>query len=378
MSRCCVCLRGATVGEQRGTATGVAPRRRRAPLQAWRAGATARLERSAVGRVLVSTVWGFGRDQGFSHAAALTYYGIFSLFPLLLLAMALLGWVLRSSDVAREQVLTLVAGLLPTGQALLLESIAAVIEARGPAAGVGVLVLLWSALVWFWELDTTINQIWGVGKPRSLAKLVLLAVAMATATGGVVLTSFAASAAVALLARSAGGAPGSVGLWHATVSLLSGLTIAGVFYLLYRYIPQRRVQASDIWPAALAMAVVWEGTRRVLDLYLAQQELVSGYGPIGAAMALLLWLYAASTVVLLGAELTYATAKERRHLGPAQELAVIALTGEQPTPKFAPQVGRGFSTPIDEDEPIQAAAPPPPTEGTGNANGAAKGGCASH
>jgi len=55
-------------------------------------------------------------------------------------------------------------------------------------------------------------------------------------------------------------------------------------------------------------------------------------------------------------------------------LAVIALTGEQPTPKFAPQVGRGFSTPIDEDEPIQAAAPPPPTEGTGKANGAAKGG----
>lgn len=366
------------MGEQGGTATAGAPRapgrRGRATLRAWRAGATAWLERSAVGRVLESTAWGFGRDQGFSHAAALTYYGIFSLFPLLLLAMALLGVVLRSSDVAREQVLTLVAGLLPAGQAPLGEAIAGVIEARGPAAGVGVLVLLWSALVWFWELDATVNQIWGVGKPRSLAKVVLLAVAMAAGTGGVVLASFAASAAVAVLARSAGGAPGAAGLWHATVSLLSGLTIAGLFYLLYRYLPQRRVHAGDIWPAALAMAVVWEATRRALALYLAQQDLVSGYGPVGAAMALLLWLYAASTVVLLGAELTYATAKERRHLGPAQALAVIAPPGEQPTPKFAPQVGRGFSTPIDEDEPIRAAAPSLPGEGTGKANGAAKGG----
>jgi membrane protein len=327
-----------------------------------------------LGRILESTIWGFGRDQGFSHAAALTYYGIFSLFPLLLLAMALLGVVLRSSDVAQEQILALLAGLLPAGQASLREAVAGVIEARGPAAGVGIVALLWSALVWFWELDATINQIWGVGKPRSLAKVVLLAVAMTVGTGGVVLASFAASAAVAVLARLTGSAPGAVGLWQATVSLLSGLTIAGVFYLLYRYLPQRRVQASDIWPAALAMAVVWEATRRLLAIYLAQQDLISGYGPIGAAMALLLWLYAASTVVLLGAELTYAIAKERRHLGPAQELAVIAPTGEQPTPKFAPQVGRGFSTPIDEDEPIRAAAPAPHAEGTGATDAAAKGG----
>jgi membrane protein len=175
---------------------------------------------------------------------------------------------------------------------------------------------------------------------------------------------------VAVLARLAGGAPATVALWQATVSLLSGLTIAGVFYLLYRYTPQRRVRAADIWPAALVMAAVWEATRRLLALYLEQQGLIGGYGPIGAAMALLLWLYAASTVVLAGAELTYATAKERRHLEPAQELAVIAPRGEQPTPKFAPQVGRGFTTPVDEDEPIRPAPARRPgtargTEGSG-------------
>lgn len=317
----------------------------------------ARLERYALFRILISTAQGFTRDQVFSHAAALTYYGIFSLFPMILLAMAALGLALQSSDAAREQVLRLVTDLLPQGQEPLRKAIAGVIESRGTAAGVGILALLWSALVWFWELDTTINQIWGIGKPRSLVKVVLLALAMAAGVGGVALSSFAASAAIAVLASVTGNIPGSVVLWQGAVSLLSILALAGVFFLLYRYTPQRRVQFADVWPAALTMAVAWEATRRLLAFYLEQNDMISGYGPVGAAMALLLWLYAASTVVLAGAELSYAIAKERRHIGPEQELAVIAPMGEQPTPKFAPQVGRGFTTPVDEDEPIRAAPP---------------------
>jgi membrane protein len=333
------------------------------PGRGWRgapAAAVARAERYAVGRVLVGAARGFARDQAFSHAAALTYYGIFSLFPLILLAMALAGLVLQSSEAARERILALVATLLPAGQEALGEAVAGVVEAKGPAAGVGVLALLWSALVWFSELDATINQIWGVGKPRSPAKVVLLALGLAVGTGGVALASFAASAAVAVLARLAGGAPGGAGLWQAAVSALSTLAIGGVFCLLYRYAPQRRVRFADVWPAALGMAAVWEATRRLLALYLEQAGVISGYGPVGAAMALLVWLYAASAVVLAGAELSYATAKERRHIGPERELAVIAPPGEQPTPKFAPQVGRGFTAPIDEDEPIRAAAPSRP------------------
>ena len=325
----------------------------RAPLVAIRA----QLERYALFRILESTAQGFSRDQVFSHAAALTYYGIFSLFPIILLAMAALGLALQSSAAAREQVLGLVAVLLPQGQETLRKAIAGVIETRGTAAGVGILALLWSVLVWFWELDQTINQIWGVGKPRSLLKIVVLALSMAAGVGGVVISSFAANAAIALLARATGGVPGSVGLWQGAVSLLSILALAGVFFLLYRYTPQRRVQFADVWPAALAMSVVWEATRRLLAFYLQQFDLISGYGPVGAAMALLLWLYAASTVILAGAELSYAIAKERRHITPERELAVIAPLGEQPTPKFAPQIGRGFTTPIDEDEPIRAAAP---------------------
>jgi hypothetical protein len=137
------------------------------------------------------------------------------------------------------------------------------------------------------------------------------------------------------------------------------LTIAGAFLVLYRFTPRRRVELADVWPAALVTALAWEGTRRLLAFYMEQNNMISGYGPIGAAMALLFWIYVTSIIILLGAELAYAIAKERRHIGPHEEMLVAAPPGEQPTPKFAHQVGAGFDSP-DEVEPIQGV----PSEGS--------------
>jgi hypothetical protein len=149
--------------------------------------------------------------------------------------------------------------------------------------------------------------------------------------------------------------PGSTLLWQAGVSLLSFLTIAGVFYVLFRYAPMRRVEFRDVLPAALVAALLWEVTRRLLAFYLERSNMISGYGPIGAALALLFWLYVASMIILVGAQLSYAVAKERRGLRPDEQLRVIAPPGEQPTPKFAPQVGQG--TDVGDDEPHDSADP---------------------
>lgn len=307
----------------------------------------ARLERYALFRVLASTVAGYNRDRVAQQAAAMTYFGIFSLFPLILLFMSLAGLALQSSDTARDQIMALIVGLLPQGQDELRRVIASVIEAKGTAAGVGLVTLLWSALGWFQVIDDNVNAIWGVSKPRSFIKSKLFALAMVTALGLVALTSFAATAVIQLLARFTDLVPGSAIFWHAAVSAVSVLTIAVVFYLLYRYTPRRDVQFADIWPAALATALLWEVTRRGLALYLEHTDLISGYGSIGAMMALLFWIYVASTLVLVGAELSYAIAKERRHLEPQEQLPVVAPPGEQPTPKFAPQVGAGAERPSD-------------------------------
>jgi len=311
------------------------------------------LEKYAAFRVLESLAEGFTKDKVTTHAAAMTYYGVFSLFPLLLLFMSLAGLAMQSNEAAREQIMGVITGLLPQGQNTLSDVIAGVIKAKGAAAGVGILTLLWGALGWFQVIDTNINEIWGVSKSRSFIKGKLFALAMVAGIGGVAIASFAANAAVGLVQHFTGSVPGSALLWQIVVSALSLLTMAGVFFVLYRFAPQRKIKFADIWPAALLNAVIWEVTRRLLAFYLERNNMVSGYGPIGAAMALLFWIYVASIIILVGAELSYAIAKERRHIGVDTEMEVVSPPGEQPTAKFAPQVGDGQHAAQDKDEPVK-------------------------
>jgi membrane protein len=333
-----------------------------------------RLRRHATFRVLESTVRGFVKDRVTSYAAAMVYYGLFSLFPLLLLFLSLAGLALQSNEAARNQIMNVVVGLLPQGQDQLKQVIAGVIDAKGIAAGVGILTLLWSALGWFQVIDVNVNQIWGVNKPRSFIKGKLFALVMVGAIGLVALVSWVATAAIGILAAFTTVIPGSVLLWQALVSALSVLTLAGAFYVLYRYTPRRRIEFGDVWPAALMTALLWEATRRIVAFYLEKNNMISGYGPIGAAMALLFWIYIASVIVLLGAELSYAVAKERRGMGPDDQMRVAAPPGEQPTPKFAPQVGTGFTDP-DQSEPIVPAVTDPSAlqrQTLGQGNGASE------
>jgi membrane protein len=266
--------------------------------------------------------------------------------------MALAGLALQSNEAAREQIMNVIVGLLPQGQDDLRKVVAGVIEAKGFATGIGLLALLWSAIGWFQVIDANINEIWGVSKSRSFIKGKLFALAMVVGIGVVAIGSFAATAAIHLVEQFTGAIPGSVLFWQVVVSLLSILTIAAAFFVLYRFSPQRKVYFADIWPAALGTAVLWELTRRILAFYLEKNDMISGYGPIGAAMALLFWIYVASIIILLGAELSYAIAKERRHIEPDEEMNVVAPPGEQPTPKFAPQVGGGVAdSPKAEERP---------------------------
>jgi len=313
-----------------------------------------RFEKYAWFRVLKSVANGFSKDKVPENAAAMTYYGVFSLFPLFLLFMSVAGLVMNNNEAAREQITNVIVGLLPQGQATLRDVIEGVIKAKGTAAGFGILALLWGALGWFKVIDSNINEIWGVSKPRSFIKGNLFALAVVMAIGGVAIASFAAGAVVNLFRDFTGDAlPGGELLWQIVVSLLSLLTMAAVFFVLYKFAPQRKIDFADIWSAALTTAVIWEVTRRLLAFYLEKNNMISGYGPIGAAMALLFWIYIASIIILLGAELCYAIAKERRHIAVDKEMEVVSPVGEQPTPKFAPQVGGGHYAPQDKDEPIK-------------------------
>ncbi|CAA9290362.1 MAG: hypothetical protein AVDCRST_MAG77-4666 [uncultured Chloroflexi bacterium] len=312
-----------------------------------------RLRRHGTLRVLESTVDGAVKDDVLTYAAAMTYYGVFSLFSLLLLATSLVGLALQNNEETRARMLGIVVGYLPQGQEQLSTMITGVIETKGIAAGLGSVSLLWVALGWFQAVDATINPIWGIRKPRPFVKGLVFSLAMSTAIGGVAIASFAATVVANLVVQLFGGDPAGTALWRGVISALSVASVAAVFYVLYRFTPQREVQHGDVWPAALVTALLWEASRLVLAFYIEKTNMVTVYGPVGAMMALLFWIYVASNIILIGAELSYAIAKERRNLGPEREMQVMAPPGEQPSIKFAPQVGRGLTTPLGEDEPTR-------------------------
>lgn len=290
---------------------------------------------AATSRVLRRVGVRIWRSDILDAAAAMTYYGIFSLFPLMLLGIALTGRVLRSSDAAHDRMITLIVQLLPQGQDQLRTLVDGVIEANGTAAGIGAVTLLWAALSWFQVIDTNVNAIWAVEQSRSYLKRKLFALGMVLGVSGVALTSIAASAGVDLLMRKTEAQSGSELFWQTAISALSALTIGLLFFALYRYVPQRPVWSADVWPSALAAAVLWELSRAALALYLHATNMISAYGPIGSAMALLFWLYLTSLVILFGAYLAHGTAEERGH-APARDTGAAFSPGSRPAAAVHP------------------------------------------
>src|SRR5260370_35028056 len=126
----------------------------------------------------------------------------------MLLFMAIGGIVLQNSEWVREQVVGLIVGLLPQGQDALRKMIVDVIKAKGTAAGVGIVLLLWSALGWFQGIDNNVNKIWGVSRSRPFIRGKLFALAMVAALRGVGLPSFGATAAGRVLAPPTDASPG--------------------------------------------------------------------------------------------------------------------------------------------------------------------------
>src|SRR5437763_9572565 len=127
----------ATAEHDREASSRPSTQTRRDP-RAWLRATHERLEQHALFRILESVVEGYQRDRIGEQAAAMTYYGIFSLFPLLLLFISLAGLALQNNDQARRQILDVVIGLLPQGQDALQQMIASVVQAKGAAAGIGI------------------------------------------------------------------------------------------------------------------------------------------------------------------------------------------------------------------------------------------------
>ncbi|MDP2319150.1 MAG: YihY/virulence factor BrkB family protein [Acidobacteriota bacterium] len=248
-------------------------------------------------------------SDAMTHAASVAYYALISLFPFLLLALAILGEV-TSNAAERDSVVRFVFRYFPrqfdfiTGQ---LDSFQTAPVSFG--AG-GILMLVWAATGVFNALTSAVNHAWGVEKRRSFLKHRLVSFLMLASAGGVLLIGLILASVVRLAESSrfgeaigeapwVGWASGLTG--HATATALLVMCVALVFY----FIPNTKVRFRDVWPGALMVGILWRMAFSLFAWYasdLATWNVI--HGSLAAVVVFLIWIYVSVVILLYGVEIT--------------------------------------------------------------------------
>ncbi len=253
-------------------------------------------------------------------AAALAYYTVFSIAPLLLVAIGIAGLVL-GRDEARAQILVQASSLLGAPGAV------AVARLMGDAyaaprqgmvsAVIGIGAILIGAVGVLAQLKSALDAVWGV-KPKDIswpafARGYLINIALVFATGFLLLVSLVVTATIgALTARLRESIEGPDLLWLSLDAATGLVVTALIFGLIFKTLPATRITWRDVRVGAVVTAVLFTAGRLALGLYLGRSSGDSAYTAAGSLLALLVWVYYSSQLILFGAEFTVVYA--RRYL----------------------------------------------------------------
>ncbi len=270
--------------------------------------------------LLALTVRNYNRDGVPRMGAALAFYSIFSLSPLVLVATAGAAMVYgervaRAETIARIREL---AGERGADAVQMLVTNASKMTQGITATVVGMAVLLWAASRVFVELRDAMNDIWGVDRRDAhVLKLALLdrlaSFGMVLLTGAALLGSMVATTVLQGLRQHLGQASPvlDAALARAYPAVSFGIVFV-LFAVVFKVLPARRVGWGDVWAGALISAGLFGVGKYLIGVYLARTSLVSVYGAAGSLVLLLLWIYYSAQIMLLGAVLSAAYA---RHMG---------------------------------------------------------------
>lgn len=262
-------------------------------------------------------------------AAAISYHVLFSLVPLLVVLVAILGLVLQNER-AREDVVAWLLDVIPLseGASRTLERAVGGIATPASAAGVVALAgLAWSASAMMGAIRTALGAIFGGDVRRPLLRGKAVDLALVAGAGLLALLSFGLTVALRVAERASAGAADVLGAFGSVVTAAGnlvgilvplGLTLA-TCVLLYRYVPLRRPRFGDLLPGAVLAACAVEALKTGFAVYIAHlTDYNAIYGSLGAVLAFLFFVYLAASALLFGAELAAAwpAAAQRSAGGP--------------------------------------------------------------
>ncbi len=250
--------------------------------------------------------------------AALAYYSVFSLGPLLLIVTAVAGLV-WGGDAARSSIVTQFRALLGESGGLAIDAMlqgASSSVAAGWSAVVGVSLLLVAAIGVVVQLKDALNTIFEVSEPRNpgaswYVKMYGGAFAGILVLGFLLAVSLVLSAFLsAFSARATGSTISSLVLTFVNFAVsLALLTL--LFSMLFKWLPDAQLQWRDVWLGGLITALMFNVGKSAIAWYIATQGLESTYGAAASVVVLLIWVYYSSQIVLFGAEITQAYARSR-------------------------------------------------------------------
>lgn len=243
------------------------------------------------------------KNYGMRQAAALSYYALFSVFPLTLLLAVVISKVLGPT-VAQEQIYQGLVLFIPDETqtiSLFQDSLEQAVR-QGTSFGIVALIsLVWSALGLFSNLTSSLDQIFQVPTSRSMWKQRALAFVMTVALIGLVALSFITSGLLRLVDAFLLTNP-SVWIRIGTFFLPFGLNLV-IFVMLFRFVPSRHVNWDAIWPAAILGSIALEQAKSLFAWYLgnlANFQFV--YGSIATVIILMLWAYLTASIFFISAE----------------------------------------------------------------------------
>ena len=262
--------------------------------------------------VLIASLKSWVDHRGDSKGAALAFYTLFSMTPILVLAIVVAGYFF-GAEAAQGEIVAQVQGLVGPNGAQAIQALLA--AARDPASGLvatliaSVLLLLGATSV-FAELKDSLDELWGIDKPRQSAFSVilrtrLLSFGMVLVLAFLLLVSLVVSAALTMLEHRAGGVLGSsAAVLATTASLISFGVIACMFAIIYKTLPDAPLTWRDVWIGAAFTAGLFSLGKYAIGLYLGNSGVASSFGAAGSLIALLLWVYYSAQIFFLGAEFT--------------------------------------------------------------------------
>ena len=270
-----------------------------------------------LGSVLSKAANAWIDDHAQSMGAALSYYTVFSIAPLLLIAISVAGLVF-GQDAAQGAVVDQLQGLIGQNGAQAIQDLLK--NVSRPSSGifatvVGVVVLVIGATSVFAELQDDLNRIWQVPTRKKVSswwaflRTRLLSIGMIFAMGFMLLVSLAASAAFdAFAVWSTSALAGWEGLAHAVNFVVSFVLTTALFAMIYRFMPQATIEWRDVGIGALVTALLFTVGKTLIGLYIGKSALASGFGAAGSLAVLLAWVYYSAQIFLFGAEFTWAYA----------------------------------------------------------------------